>query len=150
MGFKARSAPLRAPELKRHAKGEDMKKSRYGPCGLYCGACGATDCGGCQSDLIDEYVEQCAFRRCAKDKGLEFCCFCSQYPCAEINEFMNDEWPHHWTMEPNLEFIKEHGKREWLQAQAREWRCKSCGLEVMWYQKECTCGRELDAWDAPA
>ena len=29
-----------------------MKDSQYGPCGLYCGACGATDCGGCQSSNV--------------------------------------------------------------------------------------------------
>ena len=63
---------------------------------------------------------------------------------------MNDEWPHHWTTEHNLEFIKNHGKQEWLQAQKFEWSCKGCGTEVKWYQKECACGQKLDAWDVPA
>jgi hypothetical protein len=53
-------------------------------------------------------------------------------------------------MEPNLEFIKEHGKQEWLKAQESEWFCKSCGVEVKWYQNECACGQQLDAWDVPA
>jgi len=99
-----------------------MKTLQYGPCGLYCGACGATDCGGCQSNDIDRTVEQCKFRRCSKEKNLEFCCFCSEYPCAELNKFMNDEWPHHWTMETNLECIKKHGKQEWLKVQNRHRR----------------------------
>jgi hypothetical protein len=52
-------------------------------------------------------------------------------------------------MKPNLEFIKEHGKQEWLQVPENEWRCRSCGNEVKWYQKECSCGQKLDAWDLP-
>ena len=127
-----------------------MKKSQYGVCGLYCGACGACDCGGCQSSDIDDSIEQCKFRRCSKDKNLEFCCFCREYPCAELLKFMNDQWPHHWTIAPNLEYIKKNGKQKWLQAQEREWSCKRCGAEVLWYQKECACGQELDAWDVPA
>ena len=86
-----------------------MKESQYGPCGLYCGACGAEDCGDCRSDNIDEYVEQCKFRRCTGDKRIDFCCFCDDYPCRELHDFMHDKWTHHWTMEPNLEYIKKNG-----------------------------------------
>ncbi|MBN1817554.1 MAG: DUF3795 domain-containing protein [Sedimentisphaerales bacterium] len=126
-----------------------MKTSHYGPCSLYCGACGATDCGGCQSDRIDKSIEKCKFRRCSKEKGLEFCCFCGEYPCKELHTFMTDKWPHHWTMEPNLTFIKEHGKKAWLEAQERQWSCADCGARIMWYQKECPCGFSLDAWPVP-
>lgn len=133
-----------------HARmGVKMKESQYGPCGIYCGACGATDCGGCQSNIIDDSVEQCKFRRCSKDKELEFCCFCSEYPCSELHKFMNDKWPHHGTMGPNLAYIKQNGKDNWLQAQKKEWSCKSCGAEIKWYQKKCSCGQGLEAWDLP-
>ena len=126
-----------------------MKKSQYGPCGLYCGACGATDCGGCLSEFINGYVQQCKFRCCSQEKELEFCCYCNEFPCAELHGFMNDEWPHHWTIASNLEFIKKHGKQAWLLVQEKEWSCKSCGAEVKWYQNLCSCGQELDAWYVP-
>lgn len=127
-----------------------MKKSPYGPCGLYCGACGATDCDGCLSDRIDDWVKQCLFRRCTREKNIDFCCFCSDYPCQELKDFMNDKWPHHWTMEPNLEYIKKHGVEQWLLVQRKEWSCKSCGAEINWYQKMCRCGQLLEAWELPA
>lgn len=63
---------------------------------------------------------------------------------------MNDEWPHHWTMEPNLKFIRKNGVKSWLQAQQQEWSCDNCGAEVKWYQRMCRCGQPLDAWDLPA
>jgi hypothetical protein len=126
-----------------------MKKSQYGPCGLYCGACGALDCDGCRSDRVDDWVKQCPFRQCAKEKKLDFCCFCRDYPCKALHEFMHDKWPHHWTMQPNLEYIKKNGVAKWLLAQEQEWSCKSCTAAIHWYQKQCRCGQQLEAWELP-
>lgn len=127
-----------------------MKDRFCGPCGLFCGACGADDCSGCQSEHIDTYVLKCKFRSCAKERGLEFCCDCDDYPCEDLAKFMHDEWPHHWTMESNLSRIKIIGKENWLKAMRAEWTCKNCGKEIMWYQKTCECGNELVAWKLPA
>lgn len=62
---------------------------------------------------------------------------------------MNDQWPHHWTMEPNLAFIKKNGIDAWLESQKKEWSCTACGAETKWYQGNCTCGKKLDAWEVP-
>lgn len=62
---------------------------------------------------------------------------------------MHDQWPHHWTMEPNLEYIRSHGVKKWLEAQQRHWSCSECGAEIVWYQKQCSCGNELDAFEIP-
>lgn len=126
-----------------------MKDMQYGPCGLFCGACGAEDCGGCSSNFIDDWVRQCKFRNCSREREIDFCCFCGNYPCKELHEFMNDKWPHHWTMESNLEYIKNNGVEKWLDSQKKEWSCSSCGSGIMWYQKKCSCGQRLNAWDLP-
>jgi predicted RNA-binding Zn-ribbon protein involved in translation (DUF1610 family) len=63
---------------------------------------------------------------------------------------MSDEWPHHWTMKPNLEYIKENGREKWLAAQREKWTCPGCGAEIIWYQKECRCGQPLEGWDLPS
>jgi hypothetical protein len=62
---------------------------------------------------------------------------------------MTDEWPHHWTIAPNLAYIKIHGRENWLKAQREEWACNSCAGEIMWYQKSCSCGKQLSTWDPP-
>ena len=126
-----------------------MKSSQYGPCGLFCGACGATDCGGCHSDYIDDYIRKCTFRNCAQEKNIDFCCSCDVYPCEKLSTFMKDQWPHHWTIEPNLKFIKENGVEKWLVAQRQEWTCNECGKEIVWYQKECECGKKFNAFKIP-
>ncbi|MBN1902859.1 DUF3795 domain-containing protein [Candidatus Sumerlaeota bacterium] len=126
-----------------------MKEAQYGPCGLFCGACGATDCDGCLSDKIDDWVRRCKFRKCARDNKIEVCCFCPDYPCKEFDDFMNDKWPHHWTIKENMEYIKENGVKKWLEKQKEEWTCKNCGAEIIWYQRECSCGAKLKAWELP-
>ena len=126
-----------------------MKPFQYGPCGLYCGACGARDCDGCRSANVDETATNCLFRKCGREKEITACCFCREYPCEPLKAFMHDPWPHHWTMEPNLDFIRQHGIAKWLQLQKREWRCPNCGAETQWYQKTCACGQELEAWELP-
>jgi hypothetical protein len=126
-----------------------MKESLYGPCGLYCGACGATDCTGCPSPGAGNWVAKCRLKSCAEQKGVEFCCFCGDYPCPELQAFMTDEWPHHRTVATNLEQIRREGRDSWLRTQRRIWSCPGCGAPTMWYQKECGCGRRLDGWDLP-
>ncbi|HPC94479.1 MAG TPA: hypothetical protein PLU87_06020 [Sedimentisphaerales bacterium] len=27
--------------------------------------------------------------------------------------------------------------------------CGACGAEIVWYQKQCPCGQELDAFEVP-
>jgi hypothetical protein len=53
-------------------------------------------------------------------------------------------------MKPNLEFIRENGIKKWLSAQKKEWSCPGCGAGINWYQKRCSCGLQLKAWDVPA
>jgi hypothetical protein len=62
---------------------------------------------------------------------------------------MNDEWPHHWTMKPNLEYIRKHGLEEWLARQKEGWSCQGFGAEIIWYQKKCSRGKDLRGWDLP-
>ncbi len=126
-----------------------MKSLKCGPCGLFCGACGATDCDGCLSDNIDDWVKHCKFRKCSRERRLDFCCHCIEYPCKELNDFMTDKWPHHWTMKPNLEYIRDNGVEKWIEEQKRVWSCSSCGAEICWYQKRCRCGKQMKAWDLP-
>ncbi|MHC4552628.1 MAG: DUF3795 domain-containing protein [Planctomycetota bacterium] len=126
-----------------------MKTSLYGPCGIYCGACGATDCGGCHSNIIDETITGCKFRQCADEKGLEFCGFCPDYPCEKLAAFMTDHWPHHNTIKANQQQICSEGKEAWLAAQKKQWSCPDCGEAISWYQPACDCGCKLDAWDVP-
>jgi hypothetical protein len=124
--------------------------SSFGPCGLYCGACGATDCAGCHGPGAGDWVAKCRLRSCAQERGVEFCCSCSDYPCPKLRAFMEDEWPHHRSAKASLESVWALGKTGWLLAQKQKWSCPACGAEIHWYQRQCGCGQRLDAWTLPA
>jgi hypothetical protein len=126
-----------------------QKKKLYAPCGLYCGACGEPGCIGCVDGNELDWIKTCEFRICARDRGIDLCCFCDEFPCDPLDRFMHDPWPHHNSIRGNFDFILEHGVDKWLEAQNEEWSCDVCGGEIRWYQKKCSCGNEIDGWDLP-
>lgn len=138
-------------------------------CGLNCGACpvlGANErgdeewlkkaaesepckiedirCHGCKTDVTAMFCTDCEIRLCAREKGLEFCNQCLEFPCKTITEFRNDRHPHHSVIFKNLRTIHEKDVEVWLAEEEVRWSCKNCGTRFYWYSKECPeCGAEL-------
>jgi hypothetical protein len=138
-------------------------------CGLNCGACpvgranesGDTDllakmaedwgrnagdliCEGCKAEITADFCSRCGMRLCAREKGLEFCIECSDYPCWVLSAFRNDDAPHHSMVLRNLEQIRNLGVEGWLEAQAARWSCPVCGKRFGWYDETCEgCGGKL-------
>ena len=138
-------------------------------CGLNCGACpvGAANelgneeflrsmaeewdrdlddlrCNGCKTDVTAAFCTDCRMRQCAREKGVEFCVHCGDFPCDVISQFRNDEAPHHSAVLYNLQRIKELGLKDWLEAEAGRWSCPECGRRFTWYSESCAgCGGEL-------
>ncbi len=49
-------------------------------------------CGGCRSDNVRCYLT-CAARTCHKEKGVDFCFQCSDYPCdKEFHDRIRQRW----------------------------------------------------------
>jgi hypothetical protein len=48
-----------------------------------------TDCDGCSTDggRIFSGCIQCAIRKCAKQKAIENCAYCSEYSCQKLESF---------------------------------------------------------------
>jgi len=142
-------------------------KYRYdSPCGIYCGACGTLHafregrveehakfaqmapedvmCAGCKTDQLADYCIGCHFRDCARDRGIEFCFECDEFPCEPLVAFRKDKYPHHSTVLKNLETIKEKGLDAWLAEQEERWSCPKCGEAFHWYRDTCrNCGEAL-------
>ncbi len=49
------------------------------------------NCDGCVTDgtRIFSYCGTCKIRRCAREKRVENCAFCSVYPCEVLSELLN-------------------------------------------------------------
>lgn len=47
-----------------------------------------TDCDGCtvKGGRLFSGCQKCEVRKCARDKGLKNCAYCSEYPCEKLNK----------------------------------------------------------------
>ena len=141
-------------------------------CGHYCGACsilkayqtGIRDkfasfwaeqaglelkCHGCKTEQVFAGCSICKMRKCARDKKLERCLECGDFPCDQYNmdehEFLSGKLPHVKLIIDNINDIKNLGAQQWLESQGRFWQCPDCHTEFTWYAVNCSkCGRPLE------
>jgi hypothetical protein len=52
-----------------------------------------TDCDGCkaQGGRLFSSCRNCQIRKCASEKGLENCAYCSEYACEKLSKFFDSE-----------------------------------------------------------
>jgi hypothetical protein len=138
-------------------------------CGIYCAACpvavygetGRADefmacfsripkeelaCGGCKSSHVYAGCRVCTFRDCARERGVDQCVACADYPCAAYRKWhaMKRLLPHVGEAPGSLEAIRRDGVDGWAAAQERRWACPSCGSRFTWYQRRChDCGHAI-------
>lgn len=135
-------------------------------CGLYCGGCSfkvaheennfrhilsmperysrvkeelkdkpMPECPGCR---LDNQCGDCAMRDCAREKELDHCALCADFPCEKITAFQSDGVPHHSEIIENLKLLRELGEEAWLERQKNQFTCSTCGERLSWYVTECT------------
>lgn len=104
-------------------------------------------CHGCKSGVVFEGCGGCGIRKCARERQVDFCFECGEYPCSRIDEMRaNIEkfkkiLPHTGAIVNDLPEIQRQGKAVWLENQRQYWSCEKCGAPVTWYQKRCkSCG----------
>lgn len=92
-------------------------------CGLDCGFCpryytqGKSRCPGCGGPDFSSKHPSCSFITCCvKEKGLEVCAECPEFPCSKFRtdeEYQREEgsssYPSPKPIMRNLRFIREHG-----------------------------------------
>ena len=141
-------------------------------CGLYCGACPAmlahqngeleafaerigrtledVRCFGCKSDIVTSFCATCKLRRCANNKGFDFCFQCEELPCDPFIAFRDAEkWPYHAAVPKNLKRIQQVGAEAWIEEQDTRWRCPKCGYKFAWQDETCkSCGEKVSNYKA--
>jgi len=107
------------------------KYPTIGVCGLDCGLCpryytkGTSRCPGCGGPDFFNKHPSCSFITCCvKKKNLEVCGECSDFPCYKFKtdeEYQQLEesssYPSNKIVMLNLNFIKEHGIKEFIDQQ---------------------------------
>jgi hypothetical protein len=135
-------------------------------CGLYCPGCtlyiGSTEepdrlaatagrfkvsveearCYGCRSDVQSFYCQACEIKKCADDRGLEFCVQCDEYPCQMLKEFQG-QLPHRAELFEDGERIRDVGYEQWFGEVRRRYTCPECSAINSAYDLACRkCGKE--------
>jgi hypothetical protein len=134
-----------------------------GYCGLYCGACpdlletkagtAQNKCCGCKSKINNPgWCSKCNLKACAKDKKIEFCFQCNEYPCEKLKYFINDiNYPYHKEVPHYMKMIEKEGKDIWLEKMKRRWSCPKCNTSISWWQQSCPgCGEKINGYQKPS
>lgn len=104
-----------------------------GCCGLDCGLCpryyteGPSRCPGCAgADFFNKHPSCSFITCCVKKKNLEVCGQCSDFPCSKFKseeEYQQlketSSYPTSKKVMPNLNFIKRHGIKKFIEQQKK-------------------------------
>jgi len=141
-------------------------KELVAACGLYCGACGIylatqesdnkkilqyalvlnqtfeeTLCDGCGAKKKSLHCSKmCIFIECKRQKGVDFCYECEEFPCKALNEFKS-KMPHRIEIIESQNRMKEIGIENWLIEMQDYFSCPHCKTINSAYHLTCRkCG----------
>lgn len=118
------------------AGGDAVTVREIGCCGAYCTTCreewqqkkypDERTCLGCklgyESGERDISKAKCKIKVCCfREKQLETCADCPDYPCAILDEFWSKKSWKYQQQKKQLEFIRQNGYEKFL-AQANNWK----------------------------
>jgi predicted RNA-binding Zn-ribbon protein involved in translation (DUF1610 family) len=147
----------------------DVDEKLLAPCGLYCGVCavliahrddnmkfkerltgvyGLTDpeqisCKGCLSEERFILCESCLIRDCVKEKGIEGCHECDDFPCEYIDQFPIEVGKR--VIMRAVPYRREVGTEKWVEDEEKRYLCPHCGYVLFRGAKRCrNCKAEVD------
>ncbi len=73
-------------------------------------------CQGCRKDGCKMLMGSCSTLKCAKEKGVEFCYECADFPCIKLQPLAEgaEKFPHNLKVY-NLTMIKNKGIEAWAE-----------------------------------
>ena len=142
----------------------EVKKELLSPCGLYCGVCSiyiahrdnnakfkqillpiykafaktADDisCTGCLSDgVVFPVCHSCPIKKCTKEKGIEGCYQCDDWPCKFINNFPIAVGKK--VIFRTIPTWKELGTEKFVEEEEKRYHCPECGNPLFRGSKKC-------------
>ncbi|WP_081963079.1 DUF3795 domain-containing protein [Desulfosporosinus sp. HMP52] len=101
-----------------------------------------THCEGCRSIPKTAYCSNCRMIECARQKGIEFCGECEEFPCKEIKTFQALK-PHRLDLWQSHQRIKDVGYEQWAREMSEHYSCPKCHTLNSAYDLVCRkCGND--------
>lgn len=129
-----------------------MDQKLIAPCGMNCSLCIAYQfmqgdlnkkgfhrkyCPGCipRKENCTHMGDQCELL----GKGqVRFCYECNAFPCKRLKSLDKRYCTkYHMSMIENLEYIKEHGMKRYLEKEEAKWCCPECGAVICCHNGLC-------------
>ena len=83
-------------------------------------------CEGCRGPLNAHWSEDCKMMLCAKNKKVQYCFQCGEFPCSILNAFASDGAAHHKKTVESLHRMKQIGVDAWIAEQEKNGKCSFC------------------------
>lgn len=124
----------------------DIETSMFAPCGMNCNVCykhcyTKKPCEGClKSDRgKPEHCRKCKIKDCVKDKDLNYCYECSDYPCKLIKNLEKSyNKRYQASLMENSEVVKNQGLKIFMEKQKVIYTCSKCGGIISIHDRECS------------
>ena len=79
---------------------------------------------------------------CAREKGIDFCVGCNEYPCEDLRKF-KEQRPHRIELWESQERIRDVGYAQWFSEMRAHFACPACGTINSAYDLQCRkCGED--------
>jgi hypothetical protein len=121
------------------------------PCGIDCAVCYArlrerSPCPGCLSPEAGQpkHCRSCAIKACAKERDLNRCYGCADFPCSNIRRIDRRYLTSYGVgLIENGMAAKRGGLRAFMESERRRWACPACEGVVDQHRRRCSeCGEE--------
>ena len=142
----------------------EVKKELLSPCGLWCGVCSIyiahknnnlkfkekllpiykafakvlddIACTGCLSEgTVFPVCQVCAIKKCCKDKKIDGCYQCEEFPCKYIDNFPIPVGKK--VILRSVPFWRQHGTEKYVEAEMERYHCPECGNQLFRGAKRC-------------
>lgn len=143
---------------------EEINQALLAPCGLYCGVCAVyiahrdnnlkfkeilvnvykpftkviedVQCTGCRSEgIVFSYCLTCPIKNCVKEKEIESCSQCDEWPCSIINRFPIPIGKK--VIMRSIPQLRELGTAKWVEKEEERYLCPNCGNFLFRGAKRC-------------
>ena len=123
------------------------------PCGMNCGVCIAhlrekNKCPGCRAANDKKPITRvrCKIKTCEvlRNGRSTFCFQCTSFPCGHLKHLdRRYRTTYGMSMIDNLESIRNHGIRDFVENEKERWACARCGGAICVHNRLCAdCGKK--------
>ncbi len=100
-------------------------------------------CSGCRSDNLFMHCRQCSIRDCTREKDLEGCHQCKEFPCEHIDNFSMAVGKK--VILRSVPYRRKHGTQKWIEDEEARYFCPECNNKVFRGAVRCNrCKIQLD------